>query len=1032
MSEAPEFTFPLPAGTTDVSLSRFGGKVALATQTGAILVDLEGHDQPGVHSWRVAQPDLSLGAFCLAFNPHPTCEGQLAVASDRSVSLVEIHTDGHVSGGGASVGSGCPSESGRHIGVVRETLRAHLRPVNALDWSPHAPHLLATCAEDCRFFVWDVRQPQPAHEMLPPASWTSSVRWSALSEPLLATGHEDTVCVWDIRNASQQMSVLAPGQSRVLTVDWSHHDAQKLLSVSASEGGSTNSGSIKLWDLGSPHKVHESIDIENGLPGAARFLPFGPAILAAVQSLVVIFSVQVTSKAQVLNVFSGHKGSVNAVTFSPCGSGGHEWRLVSMSGTERKFRSWRYRVPQDLSSTVICPTGVLKGSPSWLAEPPDMSPVRSLGADAGDVWFMQSRDGEQYLGGLAKQHAKLRRLECVDEVASYREQSQELLGQVEEYQLGIEITTNNNIRLRITVGVDPTAPMTRAAMGRAMAPVEPCECALGHGLRVAVKWDDKGADQHGPLAPGIVDETFGKLSLANLLNNGDDLCRCVEALIRMLHRRDHPPLLTELGAGLPAASPRKPSRAEIPFPRTCGMCWSPQGDLFCFRSLRNIVVPFPRRWTFTDYKRVLKIHRERGLRITDDEDKLSAAALQLNVDQTVHIVPSTTLCGLVEDNWWSMVMPLFDKSSPSESVGEVCRSNSNIASGIGRDDLAELWRVMAFLIEGHRAADLAPDWPGLPFATRLVQQIVQQLFESKETMTVAMLAGVLYEGGLQGSEFAPSVSCTPPMESRARQRRANQKPFRHLENDLDNQVRGHCISDGDVDGDSYLHANSMTCPPDFAGLMGSARIRPQRGSVAARRQARLVPFRERANPASPESAFSEPRFCSSFTIDTQSPAECYPEVPTPKVWSRPCSQAHADLIPRDMPTLERLLHSAYAHCDLLHRLGEFRTSRVLAKLLHKLRDWHELPLLDAAGKFGFEEDGEDKPASTGRPVSGTLGSSVAVCFVCCERVRTLYVPCWLCGHGSHIACFRKWFTSPEQKCPAIGCDCRCMYLRPVE
>jgi len=186
---------------------------------------------------------------------------------------------------------------------------------------------------------------------------------------------------------------------------------------------------------------------------------------------------------------------------------------------------------------------------------------------------------------------------------------------------------------------------------------------------------------------------------------------------------------------------------------------------------------------------------------------------------------------------------------------------------------------------------------------------------------------------------------------------------------------------------------------------------------------------------------------------------------------------HEDLVPRDTPTLERLVYSAHAHCDLLHRLGQFCASRALAKVLHKLREYHELPLLEAEGKFGshgaarapgpgvgpsgstldvppfpvFKEDDPSIGSAPGPvwsrntsegdsvPVSrmachesgNTAVAVKSVCVACCREVRTLYTPCWSCGHGYHVSCLRQWFTSADQKCPAIGCECRCQQHHPV-
>lgn len=152
-----------------------------------------------------------------------------------------------------------------------------------------------------------------------------------------------------------------------------------------------------------------------------------------------------------------------------------------------------------------------------------------------------------------------------------------------------------------------------------------------------------------------------------------------------------------------------------------------------------------------------------------------------------------------------------------------------------------------------------------------------------------------------------------------------------------------------------------------------------------------------------------------------------------------------DLFPRDPRALECLLHSAHAHCDLFHRLREYRISRLLTKLLHRLRAHHQLPLLHEDGRFGTQppaqagdaaaEPDEEEEGGYWYGSSGGVASqrpqSCAVCAVCQEVVRRLYVPCWVCGHGCHMACFRRWFTSPDAKCPTIGCDCLCLERRSL-
>merc|ERR1712196_524116 len=78
--------------------------------------------------------------------------------------------------------------------------------------------------------------------------------------------------------------------------------------------------------------------------------------------------------------------------------------------------------------------------------------------------------------------------------------------------------------------------------------------------------------------------------------------------------------------------------------------------------------------------------------------------------------------------------------------------------------------------------------------------------------------------------------------------------------------------------------------------------------------------------------------------------------------------------------------------------------------------------LDTLDTFEDSNDMFRQWADSGAAATTTQPTR-AQCARCCEPVRTLYMPCLSCGHGFHISCFRLWFTSPNQKCPAIGCDC---------
>mmetsp|Transcript_52465 Transcript_52465/g.170399 ORF Transcript_52465/g.170399 Transcript_52465/m.170399 type:complete len:1092 (+) Transcript_52465:54-3329(+) len=1078
-----QFNLRLPFITSDISLSADGREAALATPTGTYVVDLESQGQGGqVRCWRVAGPTLAPAVSRVAFNPHE--RGQLACASGRSVYIVDV--DGDRGGGDRESKAGS-------IGALKHTYSNNLRPINALDWSPHDPHLLATCAEDCRFFMWDVRQQQPLQTLLAPASWTSCVRWSPLDEFLLATGHEDTVCIWDRRSPSQQMSVLAPGQTRVLGVDWSYHERGKLLSVSAQDAhaptpeasaedeaapaqsatpASSGSGFIKVWDINSDAKVHESIDIEHGLPGTARFMPFGPSILATVDSSVVLFSLPQRGggrKAQVLQHFNGHAAPVGSVEFARR-ENGRQWRLLSFSKGERCLRSWRYWLPEEMRSTLV-----KEHSRSNL-----LAATESTGPGNAD-------EEEQLLGYLADQAKVLRRIAHVDEVTSYR---QTVLDKV-EYQLFIEVTTANSVRLRITIGVDPASPAARQALqdakvapsrGRTLAAAaspDASDASQGQGLRSHVEWDREWAGTFdGPLAPGVVGQTFRNLDLKDLLRGGGQLRDRVRGLIGMLHRRDGPPQLE--GMADAEAQPKASNATnKLPFPRTCGVCWSPQGHLLYFRSLQNVRVPVTRHWTAVDFQSIMKKHKHKEHRevLRDDDDEHTTAAEGLLIDNKVHIVPNVTLCHVVEDHWWTVVASefLFEPSLAAPRVADVCAHNREAAMRIGREDLAEVWRLGYALAEA--AAGTASGLRSRPFANRLVQQILHQLFDAQETLTLAMLGSVLLcLDGPGGRGRAGAASCASPDDARRRppRRRLPWRP-RELKGTPAQVVQGAAPGVSmSQQASSGGERTAFTWSPfslETAELAKAARSLSGGRGPGAFSGTPWPPSRPGALgqpwpwPRSAENTVtSSPFGCGDFFPGDAPRLPQQPSEQEPTVSHAAPAEGLLELVSQDEHTLVRLLHSAHAHCDLMHRLGQFCAARALAKLLQRFRSYHELPLLDvgearfgpppipcaAEGSVGPQRSppvlqrqsfalGRSSPVleaaydlaqagEAGRLSSGSAG----VCGLCRMRVQSLYTPCWSCSHGFHVSCFRQWFTGANQKCPCIGCECRCLQHRSAK
>lgn len=501
------------------------------------------------------------------------------------------------------------------------------------------------------------------------------------------------------------------------------------------------------------------------------------------------------------------------------------------------------------------------------------------------------------------------------------------------------------------------------------------------------------------------------------------------------------------------------------------MCWSPQGDLLCFRSLQNITVPFPRRWSNVDFCRVLKNHAEKEqqrtlLHLQHDHDDHLLAASKLEIDRTVHVEPTSRLCGLAEDHWWTTSAPRFLWfPAPRESVADVCFKNGATAENLGRRDLAAAWRLLAFIANECAEAAFGSGLQRPPFASALVRRLARQLYEAQETLTLAMVGVLLLK--MSGPE--PKIDTVASVEPVARRNlAASPTSPRSKGGEEDARLAALWHNGSSRTWSPSIDATlSLDFRAQLSGKQGGGGRRTSHRSLAeygggdALHGGRLPKSAENTISSS-SSVAGQPRRGEGApwrTADGSAPAVAAPR----QLRISPTAPAGAadDLLPRDDGTLDCLVHSAHAHCDLLHRLGEFHASRALAKLLHRLRGHHHLPVLEASGPCAFSSQprglahgapgtADRSPAFT-TVVSGSFSmpaldesgpfeepgtssgdaASAVCCSVCREPARTLSTTCWSCGHSFHIKCFRTWFDSPERQCPSIGCQCQCVKLRPI-
>ena len=123
----------------------------------------------------------------------------------------------------------------------------------------------------------------------------------------------------------------------------------------------------------------------------------------------------------------------------------------------------------------------------------------------------------------------------------------------------------------------------------------------------------------------------------------------------------------------------------IPFPPTCGICWSPSGDLLRFNSVRNLG-PYPQNREKASMHAFMQMHAKISshgtsssvsLALNDfwefrepestnvDDDKLDEEFNQrIFTDACVKTLPATVFESLVEDHWFASMAPCVDLSRP--------------------------------------------------------------------------------------------------------------------------------------------------------------------------------------------------------------------------------------------------------------------------------------------------------------------------------------------------------------------------------
>ena len=177
----------------------------------------------------------------------------------------------------------------------------------------------------------------------------------------------------------------------------------------------------------------------------------------------------------------------------------------------------------------------------------------------------------------------------------------------------------------------------------------------------------------------------------------------------------------------------------FPFPATCGVCWSPQGDLYRFSSLKGLQ-PFPK---FRSKLSMIHFHSLDGSInafwpflesasdvAIDDSERVSEFERQVRTDQCVQYVPASLFERLINDHWFAHIAP---KINFSLSPTEFCLQMVEITRPIAPSVVIEFWLCL------HQLTLIAPSFIWI----KIFEEKIKQVYLAEETQSVALAAAIL-------------------------------------------------------------------------------------------------------------------------------------------------------------------------------------------------------------------------------------------------------------------------------------------------